>query len=164
MSDPIDLDAIRNIIDREKRKLACVRCEAEVSRSYEPGRCYADDCEPAEMPAHDEAEPWENVHGVQAKEKTLCPGAAITSAAARSVRDLGRPGRPLPPSPSPSGSYRSPLPPECQRPPHPRIPNPTTKASAASAQVRTERRTRARLGPARDEPKRLASLTVERSR
>jgi len=34
-----------------------------VTQSYEVGRCYASDCEPAEMDEHDEAEPWDSVHG-----------------------------------------------------------------------------------------------------
>jgi hypothetical protein len=44
-------------------KLACSRCGAAVSRSWEPGRCFVEDDEPAECAQHDEAESWDEVNG-----------------------------------------------------------------------------------------------------
>jgi hypothetical protein len=51
-------------------RLACSRCGEEVAESYQAGRCYVDDCEPAEMDEHAEAEPWESVHGTDIRELT----------------------------------------------------------------------------------------------
>lgn len=44
-------------------KLACTRCGAPVTRSEQPGRCFNEQCEPAEHDEHDDAEPWALVHG-----------------------------------------------------------------------------------------------------
>lgn len=43
--------------------LACSACAEPVTRSYEPGRCYAAGNEPAEMSAHDEAVMREEAFG-----------------------------------------------------------------------------------------------------
>ncbi len=43
--------------------MACSRCGEIITASYQAGRCFSDQCEPAEMDEHDEAEPWAIVHG-----------------------------------------------------------------------------------------------------
>jgi hypothetical protein len=45
--------------------LACSRCGVAISQSYEPGRCYNEQSEPDVTNIHDEALPWEAVHGQQ---------------------------------------------------------------------------------------------------
>jgi len=75
-------------------RLACTRCGAEVSRSYEPERCYAEDCEPQEMDAHDVAEPWEDVHGTPRVEEKTSGNDAASGPPIRSAQapvDQGKP-------------------------------------------------------------------------
>lgn len=43
-------------------RLICSRCGEPVTKSYEPGRCYNEQGEPAEMDEHDEAIPEVDVH------------------------------------------------------------------------------------------------------
>ena len=59
-------DHVRNI---PTEKLACSRCGVEIKKSYELGRCYDDQSEPDLMDTHDEAEPWDEVHGDPPEEK-----------------------------------------------------------------------------------------------
>lgn len=37
-------------------KKICSRCGDVITHSFQPGRCYAEDCEPQEMDTHDEAD------------------------------------------------------------------------------------------------------------
>ena len=50
--------AVSGLSEDAPGQLFCSRCGAKVARSDEPGRCYSDDCEPAEMDTHDEAVDW----------------------------------------------------------------------------------------------------------
>ncbi len=55
--------ALEAIASSPVPRLACSRCGEEIAQSYQPGRCYDDQSEPDLMDSHDEAEPWEEVHG-----------------------------------------------------------------------------------------------------
>lgn len=50
-------------------EVVCSRCCKPISVSYEPGKCYAEDCEPAETDMHDEAISYDEAFGNDAPEE-----------------------------------------------------------------------------------------------
>jgi hypothetical protein len=70
----VTLDELKSKRSKSGR-LACPRCEEEIAESYQPGRCYAADCEPAELDFHDVAEPWESVAAPPPATNVMVPDA-----------------------------------------------------------------------------------------
>lgn len=83
---------------------ACSRCGAPVDKDDQEGRCIALDCEPAELDHHDEALPWEEVHGAPDRQDDV---ALDESALDEKDEDIAQAKTDPPPVPTTGAGHKS---------------------------------------------------------